>query len=194
RVETLVNVGTGNSPPVSTLPPIVVCPINDVCQFFIPAGDANGDRVRFRLSTPSEASSFGPFIQPGPPFAPNSPTISSQGLYTWNTTGATLGPSGSNTLYSTQVTIEDLDSLGQVKSKTALDFLIQLVPKIGVPPTLNSPPTITCPGNLTLVVGDTLDITISAADADPGQTVQLNVVGLPQGATMTPQVPIVGNP
>jgi len=90
--------------------------------------------------------------------------------------------------------MEDLDSLGQVKSKTALDFLIQLVPKIGVPPTLNSPPTITCPGNLTLVVGDTLDITISAADADPGQTVQLNVVGLPQGATMTPQVPIVGNP
>src|SRR5262249_28014547 len=127
RVETLVNVGTGNSPPVSTLPPIVVCPINDVCQFFIPAGDANGDRVRFRLSTPSQASSFGPFRQPGPPFAPNSPTISSQGLYTWNTTGATLGPSGSNTLYSTQVTMEDLDSLGQVKSKTALDFLIQLV-------------------------------------------------------------------
>lgn len=194
RVETRVNVGTGNSPPVSTLPPIVVCPTNDVCQFFIPAGDANGDRLRFRLSASAEASSFGPFNQPGPPFASNTPSLDTQGLYTWNTTGATLGPAGTNTLYSSQVTIEDLDPSGQVKSKSALDFLVQLVPKIGVPPTLNLPPTISCPGTQTLVVGDTLIITISGSDADSGQTVQINVVGLPLGATMTPPLPIVGNP
>jgi hypothetical protein len=194
RVETVVNVGTGNSPPASTLPPIVVCPTDDVCQFFIPAGDANGDRLRFRLSTSGEASSFGPFNQPGPPFAANSPSIDTQGLYTWNTTGATLGPTGTNTLYSSQVAIEDLDPSGQVKSKSALDFLIQLVPRIGVPPTLNLPPTITCPGTQTLVVGDTLTITISASDADSGQTVQINVVGLPLGAMMNPALPLVGNP
>src|SRR5207245_4142089 len=124
--------GNGNSPPVSNLPPIVVCPQNSLCSFFVPAGDANGDRIRFRLSTSAESSSFGSFIQPGPPFAPSSASIDSVGFYRWDTTGATLGPVGFNTLYSTQVTIEDLDQSGNVKSKTALDLLIQIVPKVGV--------------------------------------------------------------
>lgn len=194
RVETLVNIGSGNSPPSSTLPPVVVCSINDLCQFYIPAGDANGDRIRFRFSTGAEASSFAPLAQPGPPYALHAPTIDSFGLYSWDTTGATLGPAGLNTLYSTQITIEDLDPAGNVKSKTAVDFLIQLVPKIGSPPVLNLPPIVTCPGTLSVVAGQTLTIPIAAADPDVGQTVQLNVVGLPAGATMTPALPVIGNP
>src|SRR5206468_8050957 len=106
-----------------------------LCSFLVPGADPNGDPLNFRLSTLAEASSFFPasacpftFCQPGSPFAPNAASISSTGLYTWDTTGATLGPPGFNTLYSTQVTIEDLDAAGNVKSKVAVDFFIQLVP------------------------------------------------------------------
>src|SRR5205823_10947716 len=73
RVETVVNVGTGNSSPVSALPPIILCPINALCSFRVPGADPNADPLRFRLSTASEASSSEPasacapslFCQPG---------------------------------------------------------------------------------------------------------------------------------
>lgn len=194
RVETRVNVTTGNRSPVSTLPPIVSCPQNAVCAFQVPAADPDGDQIRFRLSTAAEASS-GSFVQPGPPHASHAASISSTGIYTWNTTGATLGPSGTNTLYSTQVTIEDLDAAGNVKSKVALDFFIWLVPKVGDPPVFNNPPTApACGSSVTATVGQTVSFTVSSSDPDPGQTVTLNVVGLPLGATMTPPLPISGNP
>ena len=90
--------------------------------------------------------------------------------------------------------IRHLDPAGNVKSKTVVDFLIQPVPKVGTPPTLNLPPIVTCPGTLSVVAGNTLTIPISANDPDAGQTVQLNVVGLPVGATMTPALPLTGNP
>lgn len=195
RVETLVNVGTGNSSPVSTLPPIILCPQSGLCSFTVPGSDPNGDPLNFRLSTSAEASgsSFG-FTQPGPPFATNDASISSTGLYTWDTTGATLAPPGTNTLYSTQVTIEDLNGAGNVKSKVAVDFLIQLVPVVGVPPVFDSPPTPACGSTLTVNAGNMLNFTVLASDSDPGQTVTLNVAGLPVGATMTPSLPTSGNP
>ena len=194
QVETTVNVGTGNSSPASTLPPIVVCPIDFVCKFFVPAGDPNGDRLRYRLSTSAEASGTPFFVQPGAPFAPHASVIDARGLYSWDTTGATLGPPGSQTYYSTQVTIEDVDATGGVKSKVAVDFLIQLVPKIGDPPTFNNPPEIVCGSTRNVVVGQTTSALVIASDSDAGQTVELNVVGLPPSATMTPGVPVVGNP
>jgi hypothetical protein len=55
RVETLVNVNSGNSSPVSALPPIVVCPINGLCSFTVPGSDPDGDPLHFRLSTDTEA-------------------------------------------------------------------------------------------------------------------------------------------
>src|SRR5207244_6502630 len=91
-VETLVNVGTGNSSPVSALPPIILCPVNALCSFLVPGADPNRDPLHFRLRTASEASSVSPasacpstFCQPGPPFAPNAASLSSTGLYTWDT-------------------------------------------------------------------------------------------------------------
>jgi hypothetical protein len=140
-----------------------------------------------------EASGGPAFLQPGPPFA-TAASISAAGLYTWDTSGATLGPAGTRTYYSTQVTVQDLDASGAAKSKVAVDFLIQLVPKIGDPPVFNNPPEIVCGSTRTVIVGQTTAATVSASDSDPGQTVELNVVGLPVGATMTPSVPLVGNP
>jgi hypothetical protein len=207
RVETLVNVNIGNSSPISVLPPIVSCPINTLCSFQIPAADPNGDQLNFRLSIPVEASSSPPFgytacvlnfCQPGATGsgAPNLASISSTGLYTWDTTGATLGPSGTNTLYSTQVTIEDLDPDGNMKSKVALDFLIQLVEEDINPPVIEPPagePPI-CETTQVISVGQTKTFDVIGSDPDPDDLVTLNVVGLPVGATMSPSLPIVGNP
>ena len=209
RIETLVNVGTqgANSSPVTTLPVIVPCPINGLCSFQIPAVDPNGDPLNFRLSTAAEASSFNPtpnslgtqclstFCQPGPPFSTNAASVSNTGLYTWDTTGAELSPtSGFNTLYSSQVTIEDLNHTPAVKSKVAVDWLIQLVQSIGNAPVFDHPPTPACGTTFTINVGQLLTFKIQASDPDMGDVVTLNVVGLPPGATMTPPLPASGNP
>lgn len=195
RVETLVNVGTGNSSPRSALPPVVLCPQNGLCSFIVPGADPDPDSLNFRLSTPSEASSSGDFNQPGPPEALNSASISSTGTYTWDTTGAQVASSSSNnTLYSTQVTIEDKDGEGNVKSKSAVDFLIQLVPVAGAPPAFDHTPTPACGSTINGNVGSPISFTVQASDTDSGQTVTLNAVGLPPGATMTPALPANGNP
>lgn len=193
RVESTVNVGTGNSSPVSTLPPIVQCPESGLCQFTVPASDPDGDTLRFRFSTADEAGGF--FVQPGPPDAPNAASVNANsGVYTWDTTGATLGPPGSNTLYSSQVTIEDLSPLGDVKSKIAVDFLIQLTRQVGNRPVFDHPPTPPCGSTLTTDVNQNLAFTMQASDVDSGDTVTLNVAGLPPGATMNPPLPTSGNP
>jgi hypothetical protein len=190
RVETLINVGSSNNSPVSVLPPIVICPIDALCSFPIQAGDADGDQLTYRLSTPTEAGGFLGFVQPGPPFAPNPAGVDPvSGVYTWDTTGATL-IAGFNTLYSTQVIIEDGNS------RVALDFLIQLAevdpsPPVLEPP-LNSPPL--CQSTLVTGVGDTLVFEVIASDPDAGDTVALNVVGLPLGAATNPVLPTIGNP
>lgn len=211
RVETLVNAGAGNSSPVSSLPPIVTCPENGMCSFQVPASDANGDQLSYRLSTSSEAGGSSGFLQPGSPYAPNQATISPSGVYTWNTSGAKVGPQGYNTLYSTQVTIQDLDSSGNVKSKIAVDFFIQLVPSVaGQPPqfTLTTPTSNTC-GSRVMVAAKTnadtttqaykqggtdLSFTVAASDSASGDNVTLNAVGLPSGAITVPALPATGNP
>jgi hypothetical protein len=172
------------------LPPIVKCPIDALCEFLVPGADA--DTLSFRLSLPSEASSTSLFVQPGPPDAPNPASIDSvTGLYTWDTTGATLAAdSSNNTLYSTQVTIDD------PTSKVAVDFLIQLVeedidPPVIEPP-LGSPPI--CETTQVVTVGATKTFDVIGLDPEPDDVVTLNVVGLPTGATMTPSLPVAGNP
>jgi cysteine-rich repeat protein len=193
RIETRVTPGTGNRPPVSTMQPVVLCPRDGVCTFQVPASDPDGDPITYRLSTSSEASgSPSGFKQPGPPNATNAATISSSGLYTWNTTGATVGTG--TTYYSTQVTIEDRDGSNNVKSKIAVDFLIQLVDQTGVPPVFDEPPTPECGEAITVDPGDVVNFTVQASDADAGQTVTLNAVGVPSGALLTPALPATANP
>ena len=201
RIETQVTPGHPNRPPVSALPPIVGCPINGLCTFRVVAFDPDGDALRFRLSTsdeagrPGEANSPPPFIQPGPPPASNAATIDPQtGQYTWDTNGATLGPEGFNTLYSTQVTIEDVDGSGQAKSKVAVDFLIQLTPNLGSPPAFEAP-TPACGSTIALAFGKPTRFTVQAMDPDEGQQITLNVAGLPAGATLSPRLPFTsGSP
>lgn len=197
RAETIVNVGTGNRPPTSNLPPIVLCPIGELCEIPVPVNDPDGDEFTCRLSSSSEAG-YG-FTQPGPPNAPNAADIGSDCIYRWDTTGATLGPSGYNTLYSTQVTVEDLDSLSNAKSKVALDFFIQLIecpPEGCEPPEVVPPPgePPVCNATIPMEVGGNIIFTVEGSDPNPGDSVTLNVAGLPFGATMTPSLPVSGNP
>ncbi|MGQ0521277.1 MAG: SdrD B-like domain-containing protein [Actinomycetota bacterium] len=192
RVETVVNVGGTNASPVSTMPPIVLCPINGTCTFSVPASDPNSDGLRYRLSTSAEA---GGFTQPGTPHATNAAAIDpTTGVYTWDTNGATLAPAGSTTLYSTQVTIEDLDAAGAVRSKTAVDFLIQLTTQVGSAPVFDQPPSPVCGSTLNTPIGAPLTFTVQASDADVADTITLNGVGIPAGATMNPVLPATGNP
>ena len=45
-----------------------------------------------------------------------------------------------------------------------------------------------------VTVGATKVFDVIGSDRDPGDSVTLNVVGLPTGATMTPSLPVAGNP
>ncbi len=194
EVQTIVRPGTGNRSPVTAMPPIVNCPQNAVCQFQVHASDPDGDPLRWRFSSSSEAGSG--FDQPGFPGsgAPIPASVDpNTGLYVWDTTGATI-VANRNTLYSTQVTVEELDGSGNVKGKIAVDFFIQLVEDFGVPPVFDHPPTPTCGSTQVVTAGQTLTFSVQASDADFGQTVTLNASGLPSGATMTPGLPTTGNP
>jgi hypothetical protein len=194
RVETTVNVGTGDSSPVSALPPIVRCKFDSVCSFLVPGFDVNSDPIQFRLSTASEAAGAGStFDQPGPPTAANAATVdTSTGRYTWDTHGATIASAAFNTLYSTQVTIEEADpNTGAKRAKVAVDFFIQLVPpSAGVEPVFGSG----CGSTLTAIANNTVEFRVDAVDPDSGDTVTLNVAGLPDGAALTPTLPASGNP
>jgi len=192
KVETTVRAGAGpNRSPVSTMPPIVICPQNALCTFPVPASDPDGDPITFRLSTSLEADTS-TFRQPGPPSAPNAASIdATTGLYSWDTTGATLGPVALNTLYSTQVTIEEHNGGGAVTGKVAVDFFIQLVPKVNTPPEFSQP---VCGSTVSTQTGVPVSFTVTASDVDAGDVVTLNVAGLPPGAIMTPALPTTGNP
>ena len=175
RIEALVNVGTTNSSPVSSLPPIVRCPQSGLCTFPVPASDNEADPLSFRLSTTPES-----FIaeQPGPTSCTNAATIdATTGVFNWDTTGCTLAADvcseATNTLYSAQVTIED------PTSKVALDFLIQLAEC----PVENATPVFTAASGCGSIIarnpGQTASFTVGASDADATDTVSLNNAGLP---------------
>jgi len=203
RVETRVNAGSGKSSPVTSLPPIVLCPQNGLCQFSIPVSDNDLDPVSFRLSTNGES---GISSHPGSPQCPNAAAVhSSTGQYTWNTTGCRLAsnpgpqpPSGGcnnpngNTLYSTQVMVEEPPG----GSRVAVDFFIQLVSscEFGNTAPVFESPTPVCGSTLSVNPGNPLSFSVQASDPDSGDLVQLNATGLPSGALMSPSLPISGQP
>src|SRR6185295_1609128 len=81
-----------------------------------------------------------------------------------------------------------------VKSKIAVDFLIQLVDSTGEPPHFHFPPTPECGTTIGVNAGGTVNFTVLAEDHDFGQTVTLNATGVPVGATHTPPLPTTGVP
>lgn len=183
RAQTIVNFATTSANPVSSISPIVDCPRSAVCSFTVPAFDPDDQELRYRLATGAEATG-GSFVQPGPPYATNPATINpTTGVYSWNTTGATLAPSGYDTYYSTQVMIENLVD-GVVVSKTPVDFFIRLTDQASTnhPPEFHTP----TPADGTeyqVRLGQSIQFEVAADDHDAGDTVTLGMLGKPAAAT-----------
>ncbi len=191
RVSTLVELSSGNRSPISSLPAIVNMPYSASASFTVLASDADPNTfLTYRLALSSEAAGFGTFNQP------TNLTINPiTGLVSWNTlANAVVGG-----LYSCQVIIEDrrTSTTAPVITQVAVDFLIYISPistpcDVNVPPAFVSPSP-TCGNAFVVTEGQPLTFTVAANDAND-DTITLNSAGLPSGATMTPGLPINGNP
>lgn len=58
----------------------------------------------------------------------------------------------------------------------------------------NTPPTFNCPGLQMASVGVPMSFQICASDTNPNDTVTITATGVPAGATLTPPLPVSGNP
>jgi len=183
RLETVIDLAAGtNRAPRVSLAPIVGCVLNETCLFRIAATDPDGDTVGFRLSSSLEASGGSVFRQPGPAKAPNLVAIdASTGWVTWNATGASFNAT-LNTLYSMQVMVSD------ARTKTPVDFFIQLVVPPYVAPQWVQPPT-PCGETFVVPVEEPVGFDVRAETAQPFENVRLKPLLLPDGATLTSPAP-----
>lgn len=174
-IQTDVSPLSGNRSPVSGMLPIVVVPEDPAATFLVPAGDPDGDPIRWRLSTDAEAG--------GPSHPPGISVDGSSGVVTWNNVG--LSQTGS---WTTQVVVEDLDASGNPMTKTPVDFLLKIRPLIGSLPRCSISPA----GPHTAIVGSSFSFGVTGSDPDAGATVTLNSGGIPPGASMSPSLPVSG--
>ncbi len=173
RNETVVVIGNGNNGPNSTVTPIINMQAGQAgATFQIPATDPDGDPLSFRLATSAETSAN----TPAPGFS-----VSPTGLATFNTIGKAVGQ-----LYQAAVTVEDTAG-----AKSILDFIIRIV-NTSNPPTFDY--AVTPPNGTIYSVrpGDTVKFKVKAFDVDPGDIVTINAVGVPIGATFTPNIVTAG--
>jgi choice-of-anchor A domain-containing protein len=175
-VQTPVRFNIANSSPVSGLPPIVNAPINKPdFAFQVPAVDAEGDQLTYRLATASESG----IVQPIAGL-----TVSSTGRVSWSTVGKRLGQ-----LWTTQIVIEERRN-GQLIGASAVDFILRIVDSLGEPPQCVLP----AQTSYTVNAGQQVQFTIGTEDLDSADTLTLNTGGLPPGATLTPALPLEGAP
>lgn len=174
--STIVTVGNGNSSPISNIVPIVNVAQGGVRSWTLPATDANGDRLRFRLADATETQ--GGDQPPGLTINPTS------GVLSWNTAGLPLG------LYWTQQTVEELNPNGSVKGKVTVDYLINLQQQVAQndAPVFSTP---ACNSSRSVLVGRPLSLQVRATDPNAGDVVSLLVAGAPPGATFNATA---GNP
>src|SRR2546425_6569867 len=184
RFDTIVSPFSTNNSPTSSLVPIVNVPASSNASFFVPASDLDRDPLRFRIASQSET------LIPG---VPNLSINSTTGLVTWNNVGL-----DQTNYWSTQIIIEDLNSNGNVKSKTAVDILLKIVQVTGVAPSclINGSGSAQ---SLSVAPGTHVSFTVTGTDPDinpatgnPDTPITLNVSGLPTGATMNPTLQVTG--
>ena len=165
RSETIVNVGSGNESPVTTMAPIINMQTGLTnATFQVPANDPDGDNLTYRLATNSE-------INGGQPSGISiNPTT---GVITFNTVGRSL-----NSLWNAAIVVED----GQ--TKVINDFIIKIVQQSN-PPVFDY--TVTPPNGQVYQVspGVPVNFSVKADDSDPGATVSLQSIGVPPGASIT---------
>ena len=175
RVETTVAFSKTAVSPTSTLPIIVECPANQICNFPVPAADPENQVLQWRLATNAE-SAIAPLI--------GLSVNSANGLASYNT------PNNVGGLYGAQIVIEKRNQTNPLDllTKVGVDFLIRVVnaPPLGQPPSFGQ--------QITIQPGQNLTFTVSARTNNTNGTVSLNVVGQPPGSTFTPPLPTSGSP
>lgn len=181
-VKTTVDLTIKNTPPTTSMPPVATCPKGRVCSFTVPAVDAEGDNLRWSFSSPEDSSIFS---LPGHPSALI--TIDeTTGQITWDTPSIL-----SRGFYAVQVRIADLDSVGNEKSHTVVDFLINLREFGSNRAPLFIEPTPSAGSTVLARVNEPLDLFVKAFDPDSYQSVWIGHAGLPPGASFNLQE---GNP
>ncbi len=173
NIRTTVTVGNANDAPITTMTPFINLPVGLTnATYQIPTTDPNGDSISYSM-TPNGQFGSGT-VQPA------GISVSPTGLITFNTVGRPI-----NSLHNASITISD--SKGAV---TVVDFIIRVTPP-STPPAYNY--TITPNNNFTYIVapGSPVNFNLNASDADQGQTVTINGVGLPVGSVFSN---VVGNP
>ncbi|MCL7754272.1 T9SS type A sorting domain-containing protein [Polaribacter sp. Z022] len=164
RSETIVNVGSGNESPVTTMAPIINMQTGSTTATFqVPASDPDGDTLTYRLATSSE-------INGGQPSGIS--IDANTGIITFNTQGRAI-----NSLWNAAIVVED----GQ--TKVINDFIIKIVQQSN-PPVFDY--TVTPNNGFTYQVspGVPVNFSVKADDTDPGATVSLQSIGVPPGANI----------
>ena len=182
-ISSLVDLTNDDESARSTIPAIVQLPAGGTQRFTVPANDAGGETLRFRLAT--ELESCGGCTDHQPPGLAINPTT---GEVTWDTTGRDQGPGGQtptptasqaepdqSALWWSSVVIESLSG-GDVVSSVQIDYIIRVGGAAGSQnqsPVWDQPPT---PGDaslFTLTAAERLDLTLQASDPDEGDTVSI---------------------
>ena len=186
HMETSVFPRSGNTSPVTAMPVFLTVPLQATTGFAVAATDINRDTLRYRLSTTAEMFGASPTNGSGLPLAqpPGLSVNSSTGQVTW-TTGAITTATGhapvAGDLWAVQFMVEDLDNVGNPKSKVPVDLILKFVAAVGTPPTLIINP----PGPFSIQALTTLTFTATGNSANANARVQLNATGVPQGASVT---------
>ncbi len=179
RVQTVVNAGSGNNSPVSTISPIIDLEQgNASASFPVPASDPEGQPLSFRLATADEAAGVGNFY-----VQPTGLSVNSTGVVHFSTVGLNAG-----NLYTTQIII------GDGVSEIGVDFIIRIDTNVGTPPYFDYSVTPADGAMLSVITGNLLTFMVKAQDNDPGDDVTLTAAGIPIGATTNPVLPVSGNP
>jgi hypothetical protein len=175
RLQTLVKLNTRNAAPVSTVLPIVTVLAGTNVTFPVPAIDANGDRLQWRLATDSEAG--------GGPSPPNFTVDANTGVVSWNNQGL-----NASIYWTAQIIIEDLDTRGNVRGINPVDFLLRIVPGTN-PPLLC---LVSPPGPFTVNVGTPVSFTVAGTNWDLADPLTLHSTFTPAGSSLTPPLPLTG--
>ncbi|MDB5236117.1 MAG: hypothetical protein JWR44_3110 [Hymenobacter sp.] len=176
-VNTLVNAGSGNNSPVSTLVPVVNLALGQAAATFrLPASDPDGDALTFSLATPADFN--------GNPFA-NAP-----GMTVDATTGAV---SFSTAGYVVDQMFNAVIKVSDGRTSILVDFLVKVTGTSTAPVFDYS---ITPPNAYVYQVapGQPVTFTVRATDSDANDVVNLQLYGAPLGATVAPVLPLNGNP
>jgi hypothetical protein len=180
-ISTLVVAGNANDSPVSSLPPIVNLPNGQAAaSYIVPAGDPNGNALTYSVATAADLGGIAFTNAPG--LAVNATT----GVVTFNTVGKAVGD-----FYNAVIKISD------GTTSILVDHLIQIAPAGTVtarPPVFVYPPTPTNGQLYSVTAGQQVAFTVQASDPDAGDVVSLQALGLPAGSTMSPSLPVSGNP